>query len=125
MPQAGIRLPSSQPSVEHVAGQINAMIGERAADRLRASAAEPPPLKSHEAGVYFNLPAAEYHADPSLGSSDLKRLLQAPAVYWWHSHMNPERSPSPDSPVDWTSSLGGSPAVGHRCSDLVRFRRDF
>src|SRR5215831_16007085 len=99
MPQAGIRLPSSQLSVEQVAGQINAMIAERAADRLRASAAEPPPLKPHGAGVYFNLPAAEYHADPSLGSGDLKRLLQAPAVYWWHSHMNSERPPSPDSPA--------------------------
>jgi hypothetical protein len=73
------------------------MIAERAADRLKASAVAPPPLKPHEAGVYFNLPAAEYHADPSLGSGDLKRLLQAPAVYWWHSHMNPERPPSPDS----------------------------
>src|SRR5262249_20567053 len=48
---------------------------------------------------YFALPSADYHANPSLGSSELKRLLQAPAVYWWHSHMNPERSPSPDSPA--------------------------
>jgi PDDEXK-like uncharacterized protein DUF3799/SAP domain-containing protein len=98
MAQAHSALRPFDPSVEQVAGAINAMIAERAADLLRPSAAEPP-HKPHEAGIYFNLPAAEYHADPSLGSSDLKRLLQAPAVYWWHSHMNPERSPSPDSPA--------------------------
>jgi hypothetical protein len=40
---------------------------------------------------------AEYLADPSLGSSDLKRLLQAPAIYWWHSWMNPERPFVPES----------------------------
>jgi hypothetical protein len=50
-----------------------------------------------EPGVYFGLPSADYHADPSLGSSDVKRLLQAPAVYWWHSHMNPDRPSSPDT----------------------------
>ena len=27
----------------------------------------------------------EYHADPSLGSTDLKRLLRSPADYWWES----------------------------------------
>src|SRR5215831_8951386 len=89
---------SSSLSVEQVAGQINAMIGERAAERLNSpQVASEPSLKPREPGVYFGLPSADYHADPSLGSSDLKRLLQAPAVYWWHSHMNPERPPSPDS----------------------------
>ena len=92
MAQAHSALRASDPSVEQVADSINAMIAERAAERLKASQQLPePPLKPREPGVYFNLPAADYHADPSLGSSDLKRLLQAPAVYWWHSHMNPER----------------------------------
>jgi len=95
---------SSSLSVEQVAGQINAMIGERAAERLKAPAAETTSElslkhKPRENGVYFQLPSAEYHSDPSLGSSDIKRLLQAPAVYWWHSHLNPERPPSPDSPA--------------------------
>ena len=31
-------------------------------------------------GVYFNLPMADYHADPSLGSTDLKALLRAPSL---------------------------------------------
>jgi SAP domain len=101
MAQAHSPLPASNPSVEQVAGQIQAMIAERAEERLRkAPTVEPTPepsLKPREPGIYFNLPAAEYHADFSLGSSDLKRLLQAPAVYWFHSHMNPERQPTPDS----------------------------
>jgi hypothetical protein len=92
-------------SVEQVAGQINAMIAERAAERLHKAPAadvEVPigtstQAKPRPAGVYFGLPSADYHADPSVGSSDLKRLLQAPTVYWWHSHMNPDRPPPPDT----------------------------
>jgi hypothetical protein len=57
----------------------------------------PPTAKPMEQGVYFGLPAAAYHADLSLGSTDIKRLLQAPPVYWFHSWMNPSRPPSPDS----------------------------
>jgi hypothetical protein len=80
------------------------MIAERAAERLHKPAPtepapEPQRLKPRQAGVYFGLSSAEYHADPSMGSSDIKRLLQAPAVYWWHSHLNPERQPTPDSPA--------------------------
>jgi PDDEXK-like uncharacterized protein DUF3799/SAP domain-containing protein len=104
MPQADSRLAPSQISVEQVATQINCMIAERAAERLREapaieSATETLRVNHRAPGVYFGLPSTEYHADPSLGGSDLKRLLQAPAVYWWHSHMNPERPPSPDSPA--------------------------
>jgi hypothetical protein len=64
MPQAEVRLPSSDLSVERVAGQINAMIAERAAERLNKEpvSAEPSP-KPQQPGVYFNLPAADYHAD--------------------------------------------------------------
>jgi hypothetical protein len=98
MAQAHSALRPSDPSVDQVADAINTMIAERAAERLSKPAQRPEPqLKPREPGVHFNLPAADYHADPSLGSSDLKRLLQAPAAYWWHSHMNPERPPSPDS----------------------------
>jgi hypothetical protein len=78
------------------------MIAERAAERLHKPAPtepapEPQRLKPRQPGVYFGLSSAEYHADPSVGSSDIKRLLQAPAVYWWHSHMNPDRPPPPDT----------------------------
>jgi hypothetical protein len=94
----------SDLSVEQVAGAINGMIAERAAERLRqAPAAEPAPKPAQplprEPGVYFGLPMAEYHADPSLGSTDLKALLVHPACYWQRSHMNPERSDDMDSPA--------------------------
>ena len=114
MAQAHSHLSDAHLSVEQTAGAINAMIAERAEERLRkAPAAEPPSetptpnptppeggeaaLKPHAPGIVFGMPAEEYHRDPSLGSTDLKRLLQAPAAYWWHSHMNPDRPPSPDS----------------------------
>jgi hypothetical protein len=52
-----------------------------------------------EPGIYFGLGAAEYHADPSLGSTDLKRLLRSPTDYWWQSVMNPNRpADSGDTP---------------------------
>jgi hypothetical protein len=102
--QAETRL-HSELSVEQVAGAINQMVRDRAKERLadlKAPTAKPTPepqTEPHAPGVYFGLDAATYHADPSLGSSDLKRLLQAPAVYWFHSHLNPERQPTPDSPA--------------------------
>jgi hypothetical protein len=93
---------SASLSIEQVASQINGMIAERAAERLhKPPAAQPageaPAPAVRQPGVYFGLPSADYHADPSVGSSDLKRLLQAPTVYWWHSHMNPDRLPPPDT----------------------------
>jgi hypothetical protein len=105
MAQAHSPVPSSHPSVEQVAGAINAMIAECAAERLQRNApgaqaaVKTPPAGVREPGVNFGLSMADYRADPSLGSTDLKRLLQAPAVYWWHSWMNPDRPPSPDSPA--------------------------
>jgi hypothetical protein len=99
MAQAHSPVPSSQPSVEQVAGAINAMIAERAAERLGKAPAPAPALKTRDPGVYFGLPMADYHADPSVGSSDIKRLLQAPTVYWWHSHMNPDRPADNDTPA--------------------------
>jgi hypothetical protein len=97
MAKAESRLPSEDPSVEHVARKL--------VDRLQANQAGGPsrqPSKQaeperREPGVYFGLPAANYHADPSLGSSDIKRLLQAPPAFWHHSWMNPARPASPDS----------------------------
>jgi hypothetical protein len=95
------------PSVTQTANAINQMIAERAVERLRGEPVQTNGVNSHTVsateprapGVYFGLSAAEYHADPSLGSSDLKRLLQAPAVYWWHSWMNPNRPPDQDTPA--------------------------
>jgi len=41
-------------------------------------------------GIYFNLPEADYHADPALGSTDLKRLLASGPDYWYWSPLNPD-----------------------------------
>jgi hypothetical protein len=104
MAQAHSHLSASHLSVEQVAGAINGMIAERAAERLRKApdpkpAPETPALKAREPGVYFDLPMAAYHADPSLGSTDLKALLVHPACYWQRSHMNPERRDDSDTPA--------------------------
>ena len=55
--------------------------------------------KAREPGVYFDLLVSEYHADPSLGSTDLKALLVHPACYWQRSQMNPSRVDNSDSPA--------------------------
>lgn len=45
----------------------------------------------HADGIYFDMPEAEYHADPALGSSSMKRLRYSPADYWFDSPYNPLR----------------------------------
>jgi PDDEXK-like domain of unknown function (DUF3799) len=42
-------------------------------------------------GIYFNMPEDEYHADPAIGSTDLRRLLASGPDYWWSSPLNPQR----------------------------------
>ena len=39
-------------------------------------------------GMYFNLPEAEYHADPALGGGDVRNLLISPLTYWVNSYMS-------------------------------------
>lgn len=51
----------------------------------------------HADGIYFGLPEDVYHADPALGSTDLKNLLYDPAVYWHESPHNPNRDRSDDT----------------------------
>ena len=49
-------------------------------------------------GVYFDLDEDDYHGDPALGSTDLRRLLASGPDYWWGSPLNPnapERTSSP------------------------------
>lgn len=73
--------------------------------QLHVAQAEPsllPPHANHvphAPGVYFDLPMADYHADPSLGSTDLKALLVHPAIYWQRSSMNPARQENSDTPA--------------------------
>lgn len=50
-------------------------------------------MKIHPDGIYFNMSFEDYLADPALGSSDIKSLLQSPATFWAKSHMNPNKMP--------------------------------
>lgn len=50
-------------------------------------------LEYHAPGIFENVSEAEYHADPSLGSSSLKNLLVSPLTYWTNSVHNPDREP--------------------------------
>lgn len=42
-------------------------------------------------GVYYDMPADEYHALPRLSSSYIKKLLISPTDFWVSSWMNPNR----------------------------------
>jgi hypothetical protein len=44
---------------------------------------------THVDGVYFGLDETTYHADPALGSTDIKRLENTPEDYWFSSGYNP------------------------------------
>jgi hypothetical protein len=50
-------------------------------------------------GIYFDLPEDDYHADPALGSTDVKRLLASGADYWWLSSLNPNQPEHRSSPA--------------------------
>ena len=52
----------------------------------------------HTNGVYFGLPDDEYHADPAFGSSDMKKLAQNPASWWFGSAFNPNRETQDQTP---------------------------
>lgn len=47
------------------------------------------PIKPHAPGIYFGLPEADYHADPSVSTSAIKKLLEGCEQYWHESWMNP------------------------------------
>ncbi|MBI1182617.1 MAG: hypothetical protein GC201_18920 [Alphaproteobacteria bacterium] len=52
----------------------------------------------HAPGIYFGLSDTDYHADPALGSTGIKRLLASAPDYWWQSPLNPAREPETDTP---------------------------
>lgn len=51
----------------------------------------------HAPGIYFGMPDSVYHADPSLGSTGLKKLLASAPDFWWQSSMNPAREPEKET----------------------------
>lgn len=63
----------------------------------------------HDPGIYFGMPEDEYHADCSLGSTDLRNLIVSPAQYYWYSSANQHRKPQKD-----TKALRYGRAI-HKC----------
>lgn len=55
-------------------------------------------LEPFAPGIYFGLDEDDYHADPALGSTDMKKLADSPPHYWFESSHNPMREPSEDTP---------------------------
>jgi hypothetical protein len=75
-------------------------------------------------GIYFDLPEDQYHADPALGSTDLRRLLASGPDYWWESPLNPnppERRPSPQ--LDFGKALHKLVLEGHQAFAVRYVRR--
>lgn len=52
----------------------------------------------HDDGVYFGLDAAEYHADPAIGSTGMKKLIISPVEWWWGTPRNPLYEPQAETP---------------------------
>lgn len=52
-----------------------------------------PQLQGREPGVYVNLSMQDYHNDPAIGSSGIKKLLVSEEAYWAASPLNPDREP--------------------------------
>jgi hypothetical protein len=50
-----------------------------------------------EPGVYLGLPDSVYHSDPSLGSTDIRRLLVGPSEFFYEWSGNPDRGPRAES----------------------------
>lgn len=66
----------------------------------------------HQPGVYFGLDEDAYHADPSLGSGDVRRLRNVPYDWWWHSRNNPFRPPADKKPEKQGVDRGDALTIG-------------
>lgn len=51
-------------------------------------------------GIYFNLPAEEYHAQKRLTSTGIKNLLISPTTFWFNSAFNPLREEKKTKALD-------------------------
>jgi hypothetical protein len=76
-------------------------------------AGEPDPVFPD--GIYFGMSNEDYHADPALGSSNMRDLLTGGPTYWWNSHLNPQRKRKTTRALDFGSAvhamvLEGEPA---------------
>ncbi|MCO6050884.1 PD-(D/E)XK nuclease-like domain-containing protein [Mesorhizobium sp. RP14(2022)] len=50
-------------------------------------------------GIHFGLEDTAYHADPALGSTGLKDLIDNAPDFWWSSWMNPARELEKETPA--------------------------
>jgi len=67
-----------------------------------ATPAKPPIIyktQPHQPGIVFGMDAETYHADPSLGSSSIKKLSKNPADWWFDSWMNPRQPGDKETPA--------------------------
>lgn len=71
-------------------------------------------IPRHAPGIYFGMDEAEYHADPSHGSSSIKRLRTNPFDWFWNSAYNPIRllEPQEDDADKQSINQGDGKAVG-------------
>lgn len=51
----------------------------------------------HPDGIFFGLPADEYHADPAFSATGVKDMSVGPANYWRRSILNPDREEREES----------------------------
>lgn len=51
-------------------------------------------------GIYFNLPADEYHAQKRLTSTGIKNLLISPTTFWFNSAFNPNKEEKKTKALD-------------------------
>lgn len=70
------------------AAAASMLLGSSALVSANFAEAEPKMLPD---GVYIGLSSARYHADPALGSSNIRDLLKGANLYWHKSRMNPLR----------------------------------
>lgn len=54
-------------------------------------------MEFHGEGIYFGMPASEYHKHPYCGSSNIKQLYSSPPDFWFESPMNPLREDEEES----------------------------
>jgi hypothetical protein len=57
-----------------------------------------PTAPTFQPGIYFGLNEEAYHADTSLGSTDLRKLAVNPSSYWFESNLNPNRPADKETP---------------------------
>src|SRR5262249_31124415 len=58
-----------------------------------------PKPKGLKPGIYFGLSNDAYHADPALGSTNLRKLASNPSDYWYESPFNPLKEPETTTPA--------------------------